>query len=53
MDPEERDELLWQVDDAADDNPKGRALKDAIKTGFARSQRDEADKETPEPDRGG
>jgi len=30
MDPEERDELLREVDEELDDTPKGRAIKEAI-----------------------
>jgi hypothetical protein len=32
MDPEERDELLRQVDEELDDTPKGRAIKEIVKS---------------------
>jgi hypothetical protein len=53
MDAEERDELLREVDDAVDDSPKGRALKDAIKGAFAKSRREaDGDEDSAERRRG-
>ena len=40
MDPEERDELLREVDDELDDTPKGRAIKDAIRSLSVKSSAD-------------
>jgi hypothetical protein len=37
MDPEERDELLREVDEELDDTPKGRAVKDTLNWLYANS----------------
>jgi hypothetical protein len=44
VDPEERDELLREVDEELDDTPKGRAIKDTIK-GLSTTKPAEADDE--------
>jgi hypothetical protein len=44
MDPEERDELLREVDEELDDTPKGCAIKDTIR-GLATKSPAEADGE--------
>lgn len=43
MDPEKRDDLLREVDEELDDTPKGRAIKDTIKSLPVERDRQEGD----------